>query len=152
MDTVQLIKFFKKDKFTRKSFCGVLPLDLLPIRKVRRNCSFIVNTHKSNQPGEHWFSIYVPKYGPVEYFDSYGLKPFNKEVNDFIKANGSHYVYNEKEIQGLNSISCGKFSILFIYFRTRGYTLKQYLKFFTSNKLYNDIFINKLYNKLIKIK
>jgi hypothetical protein len=150
MNTVQLIKFFKKDKYARKSFCGVLPLDMLPIRKVRRNCSFIINTHNSNQPGEHWFSIYVPKSGPIEYFDSYGQKPLNKEVYDFIKVNGFKYKYNEKEIQGINSISCGKFAILFIYFRTRNYTLNQYLKFFTSNKIHNDIFINKLYDKLVK--
>ena len=150
MNTIQLIKAFKRDRFTKKSFCGVLPINYLPIRRVRKNCGFIVNTHKSNQIGEHWFSLFVPKHGPIEYFDSYGMKPMNKEVYDFIKMNGKQFIYNAKIIQGGNSINCGKFSLLFLYFRTRGYTLKEYQKFFTSNKKDNDLFINKLYDKIVK--
>ena len=149
MNTIQLVKAFKKDKYTRKSFCGVIPIDFLPLRKVKKKCAFIVNTDKSTEVGQHWFSIYVPRSGPIEYFDSYGLKPQNEEIYDFIRANGSKYIYNTTAIQGNSSISCGKFSILFLYFRTRGYKMKDYLKFFTSNKKLNDVFINNLYNKIV---
>ena len=148
MDTIQLINYLKKDKYARKYFCGVLPINKLPRRKILRPCCFIINTHKSNLPGEHWFAIFVPKFGKIEYFDSYGLKPINEEVHDFIKLNGGKYIYNEKNIQGINSENCGKFSLFYLYMRTRGFNLNKIQKFFVKNKNFNDLIVNKLFYKL----
>ena len=152
MNTYELVSLLKKDKVVRKSFCGVVPIDLLPIRKVKRNCSFIVNTDDSSKPGEHWFAIYVPKNSPVEYFDSYGRKPQHEKIYDFIKANGKRFKYNNKIIQGDKSISCGLYSLFFIYYRTKGYTMKYFQNLFTSNYKNNDKIVNDLYNKILKIK
>src|SRR5260370_4762244 len=99
METNQLIHLLLKNKYTMNVFCGVLPIDHLPQKQVRKPCSFIVNTHNSKLPGEHWFAIFVPKRGYIEYFDSYGKKPINKEVYNFIKTNGKKYIYNKKCIQ-----------------------------------------------------
>ena len=135
----------KKNKNVRKSFCGVIPIDKLPLRKVHRNCSFIVNTDDSSQPGSHWFAIYLPKNSPLEYFDSYGTKPTNKRILDFIKANGKRFKYNNKIIQGGNSTSCGLYALFFIYFRIKGFTIKEYQNVFTSNFENNDKIVNKFY-------
>ena len=150
MNTTQVEKALLKDKYVKKHYCGVIPLDFLPKKKLKTSCYFIVNTHKSYQPGEHWLSIYIPKKGPIEYFDSYGLKPSNKEILNFLKRNRNHYIYNNVKIQGINSLNCGKFSIFFIYFRSRNFKMKDYLKFFSTNKTDNDLFITKLYEKIIK--
>ena len=152
MNTFNLIKLLKKDKFTRKCFYGVLPIDRLPLRKIKRPCCFIINTDKSHQPGEHWFGIFVPKVGSIEYFDSYGRKPINEEVYSFINSNGKKFTYNNENIQSNESTNCGKFTIFYIYFRVRGFKMKQYLKFFTKNKELNDIIINKMYKKFVNRK
>ena len=152
MNTFELVDLLKKDKVVRKSFCGVVPIDLLPIHQVRRNCSFIINTDISSEPGEHWFALYVPKNSPVEYFDSYGRKPQNQKIFDFINANGRRFKYNKIVIQGGKSKNCGLYSLFFIYYRTKGFTLKEFQNLFTSNYKNNDNIIENLYNRMIKIK
>jgi hypothetical protein len=151
MNTTEIINAIKQDKIAKQTFCGVVAIDQLPLKTITRGCSFIVNTETSREYGEHWFAIFSPLNGPVEYFDSYGIKPTNIEIYQFIRKNGGKYIYNTKKIQGNNSISCGQFSILYIYFRSRGYTMSDYIKFYTSNKTYNDILIKKIYNKMIKM-
>jgi hypothetical protein len=79
MDSYKIDQLFKKYKFTNDQYCGVLPIDKLPLRKVKKPCCFIVNTDDSTLPGTHWFAIYIPKKGKIEYFDSFGLKPINQE-------------------------------------------------------------------------
>ena len=152
MNTLQLIDALKKRKFVRRTFCGVIPIDLLGVKKINKNCSFIVNTDDSSKPGEHWFAIYMPKNLPVEFFDSYGIKPKQKEILEFIRFNGKRYKYNDKRIQGNNSINCGLFALFFIYFRAKGYTMEQFLKLFTNNYLNNDLIVKKLYNKIVYLK
>ena len=147
MNTTQLIDFLKRDKFAKKVFCGVIPIDKLPISKVKRPCSYIINTHESQKPGEHWYALYIPRRGYIEYFDSYGIKPINHQIYSFFHANGSKYIYNKIKLQGVKSTNCGLFSAFFIYFRCRGYSMKQYIKFFASNKLHNDLFIKSLFKK-----
>jgi hypothetical protein len=149
MDTFQILKLLTKDKYAKKHFCGVLPIDKLPITKIRRPCSFIINTDNSNFPGQHWFALYVPRIGKVEYFDSYGLKPINPQIYEFLRANGSKYIYNSKRIQSDLSKNCGKFCIFYIYMRSRNFPMKQITQFFVSNKNINDLLINKIFKKYI---
>ena len=151
MYTEELVKLLIKNRFTRDVFCGVIPIDKLPIKKINKMCAFIVNTDESNLPGEHWFAIFVPKNGPIEYFDSYGIPPYHKEIYDFFKVNKRRFIYNNIQIQHNNSINCGKFALYYIYFRAKGYTMKQYLKFFNIKYLlYNDKFLNKLHKLITK--
>ncbi len=150
METHQLFKLLVKDHYTKKTFCGVIPINHLPVKKLNQSCSFIVNTEDSTKPGEHWFAIYAPKYGKIEYFDSYGLKPINQQVYDFISVNRKKFIYNSKKIQGIDSENCGKYAVFYLFFRNRGLTLNNYSKFFTSNKKFNDKIINSMYKKYIK--
>ena len=150
MYTSELVELLKKNRFSRRVFCGVLAINQIPIRKINRVCSFIVNTHESHLPGEHWFAIYVPNVGPIEYFDSYGLAPYHQRIYDFFRVNKRKFIFNNLQIQDNFSINCGKFCLFYIYFRAKGYTMKQYLKFFNKiNLQYNDRFLNNLF-RLIK--
>jgi hypothetical protein len=148
MYTSELIDLLKKDKYSRKSFCGVVPYDKLPIRRIRRPCSFIINTQDSTEPGEHWVAIYLPKRGKLEYFDSYGFTPTLPAIYKIIDLNGKYYIHNNETIQGVDSNNCGLFTLFYIYFRARGYSMNQYLKFFITNKTHNDMFIKNLFNKV----
>ena len=150
MNTIELINILNKDKFSRKLFCGVLPIDELKKFKFRKPCSLIINTDESNKPGEHWIALFINKNGNLEYFDSYGIKPFKKEIYQFIKKHRMKLIYNKKKIQNSASINCGKFCLLFLLLRTRGFTMKKIIKLFINNKN-NDLLINKIFSKYIKI-
>ena len=152
MNTIQLIALLKRDKYTRKTFCGVIPINHLPLKKIHRKCSFIVNTDESSLPGTHWFAIYIPKTGPIEYFDSFGRQPEEKEVKYFIKINNRRVIYNSKLLQSSESITCGHFCIFYLLFRNRGYTMKMFTKFFNDNRDFNDKQISLMYLKMIKHK
>ena len=148
MDTVQVKNFLNRDKYTKKILTDVIPIDLLKIENVNGPRAFIINTGKSDTPGEHWFALFIPKYGPIEYFDSYGFKPLNKEIYDFVKINKRHLVYNRYKIQGNKSINCGEFSIFYLYLRSRGFSLGKIIQFFNKNKCINDKIITNLFNKI----
>jgi hypothetical protein len=148
MYTSELIDLLKKDKYSRNSFCGVIPYDKLPIKKLRRPCSFIINTQKSTEPGEHWVAIYLPKKGKLEYFDSYGFRPTIDKIYKLIHINGKYYIYNKTTIQGVDSTNCGLYTLFYIYFRARKYPMYKYLKFFTSNKTHNDMLIENLFKRI----
>lgn len=148
MDNHEIYKIMRKDRLTRKYFCGVIPINLLPMRKVNRPCGYIVNTQPIPEPGEHWFAIYISRSNRIEYFDPYGIKPINGKVYEFFKINGNKYIINKKKIQHDKSINCGKFCVFYLYFKSRGYTMHKILRFFVNNSKYNDYIINKFYKML----
>src|SRR5277367_1196450 len=148
MDTNQINRVLKKYKWTKKEFCGVMPIDYLPKNKVKRPCSYIINTDKSTLPGRHWFAIYLPKQGNIEYFDSFGIKPMNHEVYDFMKINGNKWSYNKIQIQDTGSSSCGKICALYICYRSKGLTQKDFVNLFSVNKKLNEKIIKHLFKKM----
>ena len=130
MFTQDLIRLLLRNPKSRRVFCGVIPIDHLTLKRVRRPCSFIINTDPSSQPGQHWFAVFDPRLNsqPIEIFDSFGLPSHQKLLFDFIKINShrNQFIYNTRKIQADDSINCGKFSLLYIYFKAKGYTMSQY--------------------------
>ena len=151
MNTIEIIKSLSKFYLTKKNFIGVYPIDLIPKKKIKKPFSLICNTDDSTKPGSHWIALYAPKYGNIEYFDSFGFKPMNEEIIVFINLNGIKYRYNKKQIQSNKSITCGKFCVLFIYFRSKNITFDKFLNLFSSNKLYNEKLLKKLFSKIVNI-
>ena len=137
-----------RDKFARKIYCGVIAIDQIPMVKVKRPCAFIVNNQESDRPGEHWVAIYIPRYRHPEYFDSYGMPPFDTRIKRFLKINGPNFIYNDKPIQGNDSVNCGKFCIFYLYFKSRNFPLSKIKKFFSNNFENNDFIVNKFFNRL----
>lgn len=148
MDTLQLNRVMNKYKWMRDEFCGVIPIDFLPTERVKRPCSFIVNTDSSSLPGKHWFAIYLTKNGLIEYFDSFGIKPLNNEVYDFLKINGNKWTYNKFQIQDINSSSCGKICALFLAYRNKGLKYRDFVNIFSKNTQINELIVKRLYKKL----
>jgi hypothetical protein len=148
MNTLELIHTLTKYSFTRNTFCGVYAIDELPQKRFHRPCSFIVNTDDSSKPGQHWFGIFLPKFGSIEYFDSFGVKPINEEILNFFKMNGNKWIYNNIHIQSDSSETCGKFCVLFLCYRSRGMSFKNFLNLFSPELEYNEIFVDELFRKL----
>jgi hypothetical protein len=135
-----------------KIYCGIFPIDLFPQKRISRPCALIFKTDPSVNAGIHWFSIFFPKYSPIEYFDSFGIQPINSEVYEFLKINANNLVFNNLQTQSNSSETCGKFCISFILYRARGMELKKFLELFAQNKTYNEIFIYNLFKKKFQLK
>ena len=149
MNTIEIINSLKECSITNKLFIGVFPIDLLPVKKLKRPFALICNTDKSSEPGTHWVAIFAPKFGEIEYFDSFGMKPLNSEIIEFINLNGISYKYNKKQIQSNKSKTCGKFGVIFIYYRSKKIQYNKFIQIFSDNKSYNEKLINHLFAKIV---
>jgi hypothetical protein len=140
MNTRQISSLLQSNPITRQSFVGVFPSDLLPKtpRKVKP-CSYIANTQKHNQSGEHWVCFHFPQEGPAEFFDSYGFPP----QQDFLKILGNLYRFSSSFFQFPISSACGQYCIFFILQRCSGKSMTEILNMFsTTDLLENDILVN----------
>lgn len=144
----ELQNYLLKDKFSRKIYCGVIPIDKLHARRIKKPCAFIVNNQESDKQGEHWFAIFIPRYDKAEYFDSYGLPPIDERVLKFFKLNCDGYIYNSSQLQSDQSENCGKYCIFYIYFRSRNFSMKKIIKFFSFDVENNDSIIERFFKRI----
>ena len=145
-----LLEKLKADHKTRRVLGDVLPVDLLPKRRLRRKPRlFIVNTDDSTGPGEHWVLVFFTGQNRGVYFDSYGLDVMDTRIQDFINKNCSSYVYNKRPLQGFFSYTCGHFCIYVGRRLARGFSLRRALsEFRTFNTYYNDSLVLKDFNRV----
>lgn len=147
MNTVQL----KNDleSCILSSHGNVYAADCLPTSKVTLPCSVIINLDSSKQKGSHWVCIHIDVQEKAEYFDSYGFPPTNPEFVSFMLKNSKIWTYNTCGLQDYFSSVCGNYCIVYLYFKTRHYTMRDFLGLFSNDRLNNDSLIRYLYNKLI---
>ena len=148
MDNLQLESIIIQDKYAKRNFCGVIPIDYLPKKKLTKTCSFIVNTDNSSEPGKHWVAIYAPIKGYIEYYDPFGLKPLNIEIYEFININKKNFTYNAEPIQSSYSSKCGLFCLFYILLRSRKISTEKINKFFNNFTNHNDYIIEKIFKHL----
>ena len=79
-------------------FSGVYPRDLIPYHPRPYEKAIVVNTDPHDQPGTHWVCLYVTP-PVVEYFDSYGIRPFFPEILNFIDRKESQPIWNPFDYQ-----------------------------------------------------
>ena len=92
-------------------FAGVYPRDLIPTHLRPYKKAIVVNT--DNRPGTHWVCLYVTP-PVVQYFDSYGLKPFLPEILNFIDRNQAQPIWNPFDYQALNTTECGQYCVYYL--------------------------------------
>ena len=97
---------------------GVFARDKLPdhTREIRP-WYLILNTDPKDQPGTHWLAFYAPIAGRIELFDSFGLSPRIYSL-DFLDPLNLSF-----SLQSPSSYVCGHHCIVYIYFRSRNYSL-----------------------------
>ena len=148
MNTIEITTDMTNNKNIKKYFKGVFPSDKLP-KRLKKPALLICNTDPSSLPGKHWVAFYLPKSGPLEYFDSIGRKPEDKFFLDFIKRHTKSFVYNTKRVQGLFSTTCGNYCGVYLYHRSKGLSFKKFLDLFSNENFQeNDVNILDLYKKL----
>ena len=128
-------------------FLGVFPSDIhcLPIIKKYPSC-LISNTDDHNLPGTHWIAMYFKNKNYVEYFDSYGNKPFILSHMKYMEKYASNIKYNDKIVQGQFSTTCAGHCIYYIHLKCNNYSLNDIMKIYSDNYHFNDAFIYKMFH------
>jgi|GEM_PF-3773356 len=131
------------DKYKKKGFKGTYAVDELDKIPVSDRMSFIVNTDKHDQPGQHWQAVYIDARPEgdqaVEFYDSYADDPSPKLLegikNIVDRINPSTYLklkHNKIKQQSEKSSSCGVMSMKFLLDRYAG-------KPFNESSGYSDV-------------
>ena len=139
MDGQEIADILIRDPFVQPTFHGVFSSDRLPELPVKqRPATLVVNTDPSCRPGEHWIAIYLPKRGPLEYFDSYGKPPEVNSIQTILARNGGINKINPKSLQGPLSSVCGHYCIYYLLHRCRGQSMETITGRFNVDQQRND--------------
>ena len=107
--SIEIEKYLKD----QKGFLGCFASDDLPSFPKQLPASLIINTHKKNEPGEHWLAIVLTKQ-KCFYFDSFGVPIMEKIIISYLQQKYKKVTINNECIQHYYSESCGLFCIAFI--------------------------------------
>ena len=108
---------------------------------------FIYNLEPSYMSGSHWVATYV-KNGIINYFDSFGMPPFQEIVNHAKRKNMT-LLHQNDQIQNLLTTTCGYFCLYFLNEMNKGRSYYDSLKVFNShNTMENEKYIEN-YFKII---
>ena len=92
---------------------------------------FIYNLEPSYMSGSHWVATYV-KNGIINYFDSFGMPPFQEIVNHAKRTNMT-LLHQSDQIQNLLTTTCGYFCLYFLNEMSKGRSYYDLLKVFNSH-------------------
>lgn len=143
MNTRQIIAVLQADPLTRSQFQGVFPSDSLPNQIQRYPAAFVANVDPQGEPGSHWCAFYFTQDQKGEFFDSYGLKPddYSQAFQDFITKNSVDWIYNQRDLQSLDSNVCGHYCLYYLLNRCRNISMKAIVDRFSPSKKINDKFV-----------
>ena len=105
--TNQLTHWMRHDP----TFLGVFPRNMLP--PLTTNCSFIINTHTNNLPGQHWIAVRIAAH-QAWIFDPLAIPPDTYLCNHLM--NYCHTIHvTDVPTQPTNTQTCGLHCIYFLY-------------------------------------
>ena len=110
MTTSTAIENYLKEQ---KGFLGCFAYNDLPPLPKLLPASMLINTHKKNQPGEHWLGLVLTKH-KCFYFDSFGVPIMEERIISYLQPKYKKVIINNECIQHFTSASCGLFCIAFI--------------------------------------
>jgi len=101
---------------------------------------FIYNLEPSYMSGSHWVATYV-KDNIINYFDSFGMPPFQELVNH-AKRKNSTLLHQNNQIQNINTSTCGYFCLYLLNEMNKGKSYYDLLKVFNiHDTIKNEKFI-----------
>ena len=105
---------------------------------------FIYNLEPQYMSGSHWVATFV-KNGVINYFDSFGLPPFQEIVDHAVKKNLT-LRYQSDQLQHLGTTTCGYFCLYFLNEMNKGNTYFDLWKVFdVHDTMKNEKFIEKYF-------
>lgn len=150
MNSNELLNILLGDNFTCLLNPSVKPWNHFIENKLEKPSMTIVNLDVCSQSGSHWVGVYVPLYGSIEYFDSYGVTPKKHLVDKILELN-QQVIYSSYIFQGFSTV-CGQYSLIYLLLRSRNYSFKEVINLFhlcdTSDE--RDLIINHIINNNFK--
>ena len=148
MNSEELLRVLKTDRFTSRYNCYVLPLNHFLETTFSEPSLVIFNYDDCYQTGSHWVAVLINDTD-VEYFDSYAIPPFHHSLTQKISRPSLNKIFkcNSYTFQGLSSV-CGQYCLIYLLLRSRGYQMKSicktllYCKFSTERDAIVNDFIN----------
>ena len=108
---------------------------------------FIYNLEPAYMSGSHWVATYV-KDNVINYFDSFGMPPFQEIVNHAKKKNLT-LLHQNNQIQNLNTTTCGYFCLYFLNEMNKGNSYYDLLQVFNTNDtMKNETFIEHYFKNI----
>ena len=105
----------------------------------------VINLDDVDGAGTHWTGIYKTSDSSIIYFDAFGF-PAPEQIEDQLYT----YIINNKQIQDVNTSSCGYYVIAFFKFmksKSNPYkAFKSFTDLWSSNTKLNEIILNSLLN------
>ena len=89
---------------------------------------FIYNLEPSYMSGSHWVATYV-KDNVINYFDSFGMPPFQEIVNHSKRKNMTLF-YQNNQLQNIKTSTCGYFCLYFLNEMNKGNSYYNLLEVF----------------------
>ena len=97
--------------------------------------------------GSHWVATYV-KDNIINYFDSFGMPPFQELVNHAKRKNLT-LLHQNNQIQNISTTACGYFCLYFLNEMNKGKLYYDLLKVFdTHNTMKNERFIKHYFKNI----
>jgi hypothetical protein len=128
----------KKFYVIGKNKLEIINLELCPIA-----CIINSENHDVFDRG-HWLACIIHSPDKAEFYDSYGFEPKYYQINIPV----SHVVSHGKAYQHDKSSVCGLYCLLYIYLRSRNYSISYFHSLFNvSNKIVNDNRVIKFYKQ-----
>ena len=94
--------------------------------------------------GSHWVATYV-KDGIINYFDSFGMPPF-QEIVDHAKNRNLTLLHQDQQLQNIMTTSCGYVCLYFLNEMSKGTTYYDLLRVFDiHDTMKNEWFIEKYF-------
>ena len=139
LTALQLTETLTQDLVVRSQFKGVWAADMIPDRKLPG--LYIFNTATSRERGRHWVTVYVPRRGQSEFFDSLAHSPgyYQLDFEKFLLKHQPSYMINNNTLQDYGTVTCGYYEIFFAVHRCHGWKMVDILQLFTRDLNKNDI-------------
>lgn len=151
LTNIDLDNILLNHPLTTGSFLGCFACDDLPSDNLRSGASLIINWCDSKSSGCHWLAVHRTMPGKsIEVFDSTGLPShrYNPHIAAYVARHGLRVVFNKKQLQGFQSIHCGRHAALFIVYRKMKKTMKQIVEKYGENQSKNDRIVVKQFQKM----
>ena len=138
--TSNINELLASDQFTHSINEGTFACDELNnivINKFPR--CLVINLDKSFQPGSHWVGLYFESPDVVDFFDSYARRLSKyADIDQFVKSTigwrNKAILQNHSVLQGENTNVCGHWVVLFLWYRSRGIQLSDFVCLFNDQK------------------
>ena len=140
MEAGEIRDILARYRLLRDNVWGVFARDQLPTHLERGG--YIVNSDIESGGGEHWLTIWVTE-DELEYMDPFAEDPEHYGLTFLFPM-----LMNSRQLQSDDAVTCGAFSLYFLFFRTLGLSMQTILSFFSSDTRANDAHVTQFVGML----